>query len=356
MQSTFIHPGIKSVRPIYVWLYSGIFLVFSMIAVGGLTRLTESGLSITEWNVIMGSIPPLNESDWQEEFQKYQSSPEYIHKNFDFTIEDFKYIYWWEWIHRQLGRFIGLVFLFPFIYFISKNSFGKKGFRRLLFIFFMGGLQGFFGWYMVKSGLINEPRVSHYRLALHLSTALITISLIWWLILDIKRERSKSYPPSDTPSWHQYLAFFTLIVLSVQIIYGAFVAGLDAGQIHNTWPKMDGAWFHQGLFYKGLPDALHTAESITTIQFIHRTMAVVVVLMIGTLWFSARRYNYLHPHQWKGLHTMMAMVVIQFMLGVFTLLYQVPILLGLLHQLGAVILLFAMLHHLHSISAKSKLI
>lgn len=334
-------------KAVLTWLSTGIFLVFSMIAVGGLTRLTESGLSITEWNVVMGGIPPLNEADWQSEFNKYKQSPEFIHKNFDFTLQDFKFIYWWEWIHRQLGRIIGIVFLIPFLYFLLKKTFTPKAIRRLLAIFVLGGIQGFLGWFMVKSGLVNEPRVSHYRLALHLSTALITISMIWWLILDIQAQHKQQTTLSGTIKKHSLFGWITLGVVAIQIVYGAFVAGLDAGQIHNTWPTMDGQWVHQAVMQHGLPDSLHTAASITTIQFIHRWWAIVVVLCIGGLWFSAKRFQYLHNHHWTGLHVMLGGVIIQFILGVFTLLYQVPIGLGLFHQLGAVVVLLGTLHHLH---------
>lgn len=344
---------INKKKQVLIWLFTGIILVFSMIAVGGLTRLTESGLSITEWNVVMGAIPPLNEADWQVEFDKYKQSPEYIHKNFDFTLEDFKFIYWWEWVHRQLGRIIGLVFLLPFLYFLAKKAFTPKAIQRLLIIFVLGGFQGFLGWYMVSSGLVNEPRVSHYRLAMHLSTALLTISLIWWLILDIQNQQKSKIQLSGPLKKHALFAWITLGVIAIQIVYGAFVAGLDAGQIHNTWPTMDGQWIHQGVMMQGFPDALHTSNSITTIQFIHRWWAVVVVLCVGGLWFTARRFQYLQKNHWKGLHVMMGGVIVQFILGVFTLLHHVPIWLGLLHQLGAVVVLLSTLHHLHQLKYSS---
>ncbi|MCX7744193.1 MAG: COX15/CtaA family protein [Flavobacteriales bacterium] len=340
---------INNKKQVLSWLFSGIILVFSMIAIGGITRLTESGLSITEWNVIMGAIPPMNETDWQAAFDKYKQSPEYIHKNFDFTLEDFKFIYWWEWIHRQLGRIIGMAFLIPFLYFLIKKSFTPKAIQRLLIIFLVGGIQGFLGWYMVSSGLVKEPRVSHYRLAMHLCTALLTISLIGWLILDIIAQHKNKTSLSGNLRKHFLFGWVTLGVITIQIIYGAFVAGLDAGQIHNTWPTMDGQWIHQGVMMQGFPDALHNSNSITTIQFIHRWWAMVVVLCIGGLWFSARRFKYLQKHHWLGLHIMMGGVIIQFLLGVFTLIYHVPISLGLMHQLGAVIVLLSTLHHLHSL-------
>jgi cytochrome c oxidase assembly protein subunit 15 len=319
-----------------------------MVAIGGITRLTESGLSITEWNVVMGSIPPLNDADWQMEFQKYQQSPEFMKKNLDFTVNDFKQIYWWEWIHRQWGRIIGLVFFIPFLIFLSIKYFKPSGVKRLVFIFILGGIQGFIGWYMVKSGLVNEPRVSHYRLALHLITALFTISLIWWLFLDIQNQYR---PHQKTKSIGNHKRFFLVffILFIIQIVYGAFIAGLDAGQLYNTWPKMGEEWIASGVFNGDFITVIHAPENVATIQFIHRTLAVVVVLFVGGLWFSAIRSKQLNASQMKGLNGMMLIVICQFILGVFTLLNHVPVSLGLLHQLGAVLLLLYSLHHLHTL-------
>lgn len=339
---------IKAKRPVQYWLIIGIAMVFLMIAIGGITRLTESGLSITEWNVVMGSVPPLNDADWQVEFEKYQKSPEFLKKNIDFTINDFKQIYWWEWIHRQWGRIIGLVFFVPFLIFLLKKYFKPSGVKRLVIIFILGGIQGLIGWYMVKSGLVNEPRVSHYRLALHLITALVTISLIWWLFLDIQIQY-KPYLKSRVSKKHKQFFYWFFLLFSIQIVYGAFVAGLDAGQVYNTWPKMGEDWIASRVFYGNFLNALHSPESLATIQFIHRTLAIVVVLFVGGLWFSARRYKILSSSQMKGLNGMMLMVIIQFMLGVFALLNHVPISLGLLHQLGAVLLLLFSLQHLHTL-------
>lgn len=339
---------LKAKRPVQIWLLVGIAMVFLMVAIGGITRLTESGLSITEWNVVMGSVPPLNDADWNEAFNKYQQSPEYLKKNIDFTVNDFKKIYWWEWIHRQWGRIIGLVFFIPFIIFLGKKYFKPAGIRRLIIIFILGGLQGFIGWYMVKSGLVNEPRVSHYRLALHLFTALLTISLIWWLFLDVQTQY-KPHLKSKPVKSHRNLFLIYFMVLIIQIIYGAFVAGLDAGQLYNTWPKMGDEWVATGVFKGDFITSLHSPDHLATIQFIHRTMAIVVFLLVVVLWGSGRKNGLLSASQKKGLNGMLMMVCIQFGLGVFTIINQVPISLGLLHQLGAVLLLLYSLHHLHTL-------
>lgn len=323
-------------------------MVFMMVAIGGITRLTESGLSITEWNVVMGSVPPLNQADWNQEFDKYKASPEFQKKNIDFQLNDFKKIYWWEWIHRQWGRIIGIVFFLPFVIFLFRKSFTRSGILRLVFIFFLGGFQGFIGWYMVQSGLVNEPRVSHYRLAMHLLTALLTISLIWWLFLDIQVQ-FRPHRKSHNIKAHRNLFLFYLFFLIVQITYGAFVAGLDAGQVYNTWPKMGGHWVAPGVFMGNKLEAIHSSDHLVTIQFLHRTIAVLVVLLVGALWFNAKRRLQLSPSQKRGLNGMFLTVIIQFCLGVFTILYAVPISLGLLHQLGAVMLLLFSLHHMHTL-------
>lgn len=321
-------------------------MVFSMVAIGGITRLTESGLSITDWNVVMGSIPPVNEAEWQAEFNKYKTSPEFQYKNFDFTVQDFKSIYWWEWIHRELGRMIGVVFIFPFLYFLIKKRFTARGIRQLLVILFFGGLQGFLGWYMVKSGLVDEPRVSHYRLAMHLMTALITISLIWWLTLDIRAE-NKGNP--DTSKGYKNLlgVFFTFFTL--QLIYGAFVAGLDAGQIYNTWPLMGQSIAAPGTF-SGKPfiSSFYDSGQLVTIQFLHRTIAMVVWTLVLVLWLRSRKEKNASGIG-ASARLMFILVNVQFGLGILTLLMAVPVWLGVLHQLGAVLLLLASLYHAHRV-------
>lgn len=341
-------------KSVIAWLYTGMVMVFIMILVGGITRLTESGLSITEWRVVTGAIPPLTEEHWQEEFAKYQQSPEFIHKNFDFTVQDFKGIYWWEWIHRQIGRLIGIVFIIPFLYFYSKKAFTAKAKKKLMVILALGAFQGFLGWYMVRSGLQFEPRVSHFRLAMHLCAAILTISLIWLFILDIKKDGDPNVKSlnisSNYKKWLQ--AFF--VIVTIQIIYGAFVAGLDGGLFYNTWPKMGDEWIATGVFgTEPFYASFYQSNAISTIQFVHRTVAIFVALIVFILWWKSRSLE-LHTKQKNLVLAMLVMVLIQFGLGVFTLLLGVPIWLGVAHQIGAVILLLLSLNYAHDLYQSDK--
>lgn len=236
----------KSNPAIVYWLYLGCFLVFAMVVVGGITRLTGSGLSITEWNVVTGTIPPVSEEGWLIEFEKYQHTPQFQLINSHFGVEDFKRIYWWEYIHRLLGRLIGLVFIIPFIYFVMKKQIDKQLMPKLLFMFLLGAWQGFLGWYMVKSGLLNKPFVSHYRLAIHLANAFITFGYIFWVAQGLKYGTSLSLILNNKRITR--LAISVLVLLFIQIIYGAFVAGLHAGHIYNTWPKMGDDWIADSVF------------------------------------------------------------------------------------------------------------
>lgn len=348
----------KGKRPVLIWLYTGMFLVFSMVIVGAITRLTESGLSITEWNVITGALPPMSDEAWMEEFDKYRETPEYRDKNVyafgtgDEALENFKKIFWWEWIHRFLGRVIGVIFIIPFLIFWKRGYFKKAIMPRLLLILFLGGFQGFLGWYMVKSGLSSEPRVSHYRLAMHLGNALLTYSVIWWLILDIRHPRlthlRDKFPVAKRIWW------VTFIILVIQIIYGAFVAGKDAGQLYNTWPLMgnkfiaDGAFDQQPFWVNLLAESVNEGPNLAGIQFIHRWLAVVLYLSVAVLWMYSGRKNLRHDQ--KELANWMFLTVnIQFLLGVLTLIYAVPVWLGVLHQAGAVVLLTFSLYYYHQI-------
>lgn len=228
----------KSDRAIVIWLLIGAFLVASMVIIGGITRLTQSGLSMVEWKLIMGSVPPMNESEWQNTFEKYQQFPEYKKLNVNYTLSDFKSIFWWEYSHRLLGRIIGIIFLIPFIFFLATKKLSTPLIKKLLFVLALGAFQGFLGWFMVKSGLVNNPHVSHYRLAAHLITALFLFAYLFNLALTIGW-------PSNTkiriPYYSQLLKVL-LAFISVQILYGAFVAGLKAGLFYPTFPTMNGVW------------------------------------------------------------------------------------------------------------------
>lgn len=329
-------------KPILNWLYVGIAMVFIMVMIGGITRLTDSGLSMVDWNPIMGSIPPLNDADWQEAFEKYKSSPQFKEHNYHFEIEDFKQIFWWEFIHRFWGRLIGIVFILPFLWFLVRKKLSKPLMFRLLLVLVLGGSQGLLGWFMVKSGLIDVPRVSHFRLAAHLMTAFLTMSVIYWIALELKHEKPKaSLSLKSFKQWNIAL----LVMLSLQIMYGAFVAGKDAGLMHNTWPKMDGYYIHP------VATALDSIwESITynssMIQFIHRSLAILLfVFVLSIKWESAKKKI---TGSLNGAYSVLAaVVVLQFILGVFTLLFKVPISLAVIHQLGALVLLLATLRAMY---------
>ena len=317
---------------IVVWLLTGCLLIFLMVIIGGITRLTGSGLSITEWNVVMGTIPPINHQDWQIAFEKYQQSPQFQKVNFDMKLEDFKSIFLWEYIHRLLGRLIGLVFLIPFLYFLITKKLEKSLIRKLLLLFALGGLQGFLGWFMVKSGLVNNPHVSHYRLAIHLLMAFITFGLTFWIALGLIYPHA-STQPSAPPKIIKTTSRVILLLVIVQIIYGAFVAGLHAGRIYNTFPKMGNEWIAEAVtalepFWRNL------TENLAGVQFVHRCIAWILIGSIFLLWLLARN-THLTSTQKKGINALLIIVILQFCLGVFTLFFAVPIILAVLHQVGA---------------------
>lgn len=322
-------------------MLTGCLLIFIMVIVGGITRLTDSGLSISNYKLITGTIPPIGDQEWQEAFELYKQYPEYQKLNNHFTIEDFKSIYFWEWLHRLIGRVIGLVFIFPFIYFLIRKQLTKPTIKKSMVLLGLGGFQGFLGWYMVKSGLVDMPDVSHFRLAAHLITAFITFAATLWVALDLIYPNKK---PANKPM--RNLVIIGYVVLIIQIVYGAFVAGLKAGLLHNHWPLMnEGQFIHFSAlvlepFYKNL------IENPSGIQFVHRTIAYIVVFCIGLIWWKSKKFN-LTDLQKKGVNSLLILVLVQFILGVFTILLQVPLWLGVAHQIGAFFLLSGMTFTLH---------
>lgn len=334
-------------KAVIIWLLSGCVLLFIMVTVGGITRLTNSGLSMTDWHLVTDTFPPMSEQAWEEAYTEYQKFPEYqlINKHNDFTLSDYKYIYFWEWFHRFIGRIIGIVFIIPFIYFILTKQLSKQTIKECSWLLFLGALQGFFGWYMVKSGLIDRPDVSHYRLALHLTTAFFTFACTLWVALNLMYPQIKS--PNITL---RNITRIVMVVLFFQIIYGGFVAGLDAGKIHNTWPTMnDGEWIHESVFIEQKTVLLNVIEGKSGVQFVHRTTAIILILLIGWLFYKSKSFV-LDTQQQIALNSTIIMLGIQFALGVFTLLYSVPLWLGLAHQLGAFVLLSLVTYLLHRLS------
>lgn len=329
-------------RPLILWLFSGCLLVATMVVVGGITRLTGSGLSIVEWDVIMGTLPPLNEAQWEEMFEKYKQTPQYIHENFDFSTEEFKSIFWWEYIHRLIGRIIGIVFIIPFLYFYFTKKISKELLPKLLILFVMGGFQGFLGWFMVKSGLSKDPMVSHYRLAAHLTTAFLTFGYTFWVALGIMYPQ-KTENDVATLKMKKYINMFFILLL-IQIVYGAFVAGLRAGKICNTFPLMCDSLVPD-IFSSG--SLVHTVfESHMGVQFIHRTLAYLVLAFVLFIWWQAKNQALSIPIK-KAANVLLAVALLQFLLGVFTILYAVPISMGVIHQLGAFLLFAVTLFTMH---------
>ena len=317
---------------IILWLFSGCFLIFTMVIVGGITRLTGSGLSMVDWNLFMGVVPPLNYQEWMEAFNQYKQYPEYQERNYMFSLADFKKIFFWEYIHRVLGRFIGLVFIIPYLYFLIRRRFTKKLLVQTSVLLVLGSLQGFFGWWMVKSGLVDRPDVSHLRLATHLITAFLTFSFTLWITLGLVFPEKKY---SNKTLYKSTLILF--FVLIAQIIYGAFVAGLDAGQIYNTWPKMYEKWIAESV-YAMTPLWQNFVYGMSGVQFVHRYLAIAIFLIVAYMYLKSRKTEMLNI-QTIAINSLSIIVLLQVVLGVFTLTYGVPIWLGVIHQLGAFILL-----------------
>jgi cytochrome c oxidase assembly protein subunit 15 len=337
----------KENKSVIIWLLSGCVLVFVMVVVGGITRLTNSGLSMTDWHLVTDTFPPLTEAKWQETFEQYKQFPEYqkINIHNDFTLSDYKFIYFWEWFHRFIGRVIGLVFIIPFVYFLIKKKIDKATLSKCYILLGMGALQGFFGWFMVKSGLVDNPDVSHFRLSLHLTFAFLTFAYTLWVALDlIYPERNEALLPLR--KW----ARIALVFLLIQIVYGGFVAGLNAGLIHNHWPLMsDGQFLHDSVLLEKDSWLLRLTEGKSGVQFVHRTLAYVVVALMALLYYKAQKFT-LSIQQKMGLNALVFVVLLQFTLGVLTLLYAVPLWLGLIHQVVAFFLLATMTFTLHRLS------
>lgn len=335
----------KDNKKVIYWLLTGCLLIFIMVIVGGITRLTHSGLSISNYKLISGTIPPMSETEWNAAFDLYKQYPEYQKINHQFTLEDFKDIYFWEWLHRVIGRFIGIVFIIPFVYFLIRKQLTKPTIKKSVILMLLGGFQGFLGWFMVKSGLIDRPDVSHYRLAMHLTAAFITFAYTFWVALDLIYPNKKQIDIK-----FRNLIRWGLAVLLLQIIYGAFVAGLDAGLLHNHWPLMnDGTLIHESVYIEQSPLIKNFVEGKSGVQFVHRYLAYIVVGLIAFIWYRGKRIKK-NNIQSNSLNTLVIIVCIQFLLGIFTLIFRVPIVLGVLHQIVAFFLLGAMTFSLHRFS------
>ena len=325
------------------WLLFMAALVFLMVVVGGITRLTESGLSMVRWEPISGAIPPLNEQDWQAEFEAYRASPEYRKINAGMSLSQFKEIYFWEYVHRLLGRVVGLAFAVPLAWFAWKRAIPAGYGWRLVALLALGGLQGAIGWWMVASGLVDRPEVSHIRLAVHLMLALFIFGLLIWTALDLARlERHAEARPAKLP----VPAAWLLSLLGLQIMFGAYVAGLDAGYAFNTWPRMGDEWFPSGTPMLQ-PFLVNLADNPIVVQFVHRWLAFVVAAVSFMLARSAWR---------GGVHApallMVGAVLVQIMLGIATLLTGVELPIAVAHQAMAALLIAAIVVTAHRLGAK----
>lgn len=344
-RSAFVGSSVAGDRAVSVWLWAVAALVIAMVVVGGATRLTESGLSITEWQPLLGAIPPLSHDDWIAAFEKYQQIPQYHIMNQGMTLDAFKSIYWWEWSHRFLGRFIGIAFALPFIFFWLTGRLKRGSGAKFLGVLALGGVQGAIGWYMVKSGLVDRVDVSQYRLALHLTTAFAILGLLVWLALEEWPDAAPRLTGGVTPAVRRMGVFIVAIVVT-QVVLGAFVAGLKAGFIYNTWPTMNGQWIPSD--YWTTPAYLTFFESHAASQFNHRVMAYFVVLVVlMELWLVMRSAV---DGRIRTTGALLALAVCaQIGLGIATLLAHVPLELGVAHQLGGAIVFVLSVVHLHAI-------
>lgn len=320
------------------WLLLCAAVVYVMIVVGGVTRLTKSGLSMVEWDPIMGIIPPIGEAAWLDVFAKYKLSPEYIKVNAGMSLDAFKGIFYWEYGHRILGRVIGLIYFVPFVVFLIKGMIPKEWMARLTSILVLIGLQGLMGWYMVKSGLVDVPQVSQYRLTAHFGLAIIILSAMLWFAMDFLRGETKANHAS--PGYLKSTALVVFIVF-IMMLSGGFVAGTKAGYIINTFPTMNGQWLPDG-FLGIQPVWLNLFENPIMIQFVHRSIAVLVFLAVIISFLIAPQQRF---KTFNGL--VLLIMLVQVSIGVATLLMKVPVVLGAAHQAGAVALLSAALFTAH---------
>lgn len=337
----------KDAKAVANWLFFITFMVFAMVVVGGATRLTESGLSMVNWNPIMGAIPPLTDAAWLAEFSEYQTSPQYKLTNTHMSIEEFKGIFWWEWAHRLLGRVIGIVFLVPMLWFWLRGRIPNGYKPKLVFLFVLGGLQGFLGWYMVMSGLVDEPAVSHYRLTAHLSLALIIMSYAFWQALNLLRKST-----FQTTKAVKRLTGIIALVLVLQLIMGGLVAGLKAGYTFNTWPLMGDSFIPAQLFGSD-PWYIAMLNNATTTQFDHRIGAYLLVMLSLWLAYIAYKSKYISPSIRGSVATLNVIIWAQVVIGIIMLLKEVPVSWGTFHQGGGVIVLLSLLYLMHLQSGKA---
>ncbi len=313
------------------WIATLILLIILMIIVGGLTRLTDSGLSITQWQLFSGILPPLNQTDWVHYFNLYKEIPEYKLQNFSMSMNDFKIIFWWEWAHRFLGRIIGLSVLLPLIYFSFKVQIKKL--LDLYLVFLLICFQGFMGWYMVSSGLVDRVDVSHYRLSAHLLTAFIILSCLVWSFLNFKYNSNKNFFFNKTDTISTKILIFLAFL---QIVLGAFVSGLDAGKIYQTWPLMNNSYFPDDINFNDYKEFLNF-EDRSVVQFIHRNVAYIIFFLVIYIGYFIKKTNKIYLY--NAYFYLLAFIFLQIFLGVLALITDLNIIVASMHQISSIILI-----------------
>jgi cytochrome c oxidase assembly protein subunit 15 len=336
-------PAQGSHRAVAAWLFVCCALVFAMVVVGGATRLTHSGLSITEWQPIVGTLPPLTDTQWEEAFAKYRATPEYQQVNKGMSVGEFKGIFWWEYFHRLLGRLIGVAFLLPLVWFAVRRRIPAGYVGKLAGIFVLGGLQGGMGWYMVMSGLVDDPRVSQFRLTAHLGLALAIFAAMWWVGLSLAFARREA--PGTAP---RGFALAVAALVFTMALTGGFVAGIRAGFAYNTFPLMNGYVVPPEIFLIE-PWWKNFFYNMATVQFDHRLLAWALAIVVPMLWWRVARDDTLPARARVGAHALLALLAVQIALGIATLLLVVPLPLAVAHQAGAVLVLAAALNVAHAL-------
>lgn len=339
-------------RQIAIWLFVCSAMVFATLVVGGVTRLTHSGLSIVEWQPLVGTVPPLSHADWMEVFEKYKQTPEFEKVNHSMTLDEFKGIFWWEYFHRLLGRSIGLVFLLPFLYFLLQRKIERPLVPKLIGIFILGGLQGAMGWYMVKSGLVDDPRVSQYRLTAHLSLAFVIFIAMMWLALGLVEARSRHCADEGLRRLQRF-GFWLFVLACYMVVTGGFVAGIRAGKAYNTFPLMNGHFVPPEIFLIE-PWYLNFFNNMATVQFDHRLGAWLFAFLAPWFWFRLRRYPG-RPRVQQVAGLMLAVLAAQIALGILTVLHAVPVALGAAHQGGSMVLMATLLWLNHELRVPARL-
>ena len=320
---------------VMLWLILLTIMVFLIIIIGGLTRLTDSGLSMVDWQPLLGTIPPLNYSQWMEVFDKYKLTPEFIYVNKNMELEEFKFIFWWEWFHRFFARLIGIVFVFPFIYFFLKKYLNKFFYKRFTILFCLGLLQAFVGWWMVKSGLVNDPYVSQYRLTFHLMNAVLIYCLLLWTCIEYYHFKSMVFLSSFNKK--AFWIFLSIVFVFITIFSGGFMAGSHAGQSFNTYPLMNGKIIPEDIYLTNL-GILNAFENVVTINFNHRWLGTLTFIYTFSL-FTYLIFNKFIKLPIKIITLVLVVLTFQFLLGILALLSNVRIEYGSLHQTNSIVLL-----------------